>query len=320
MSSSGSGVATAAGLCFAAIGTDTGGSIRNPASANGVVGLKPTYGRVSRYGVLAMAPSLDHVGPMARTVADAAIMFDAIAGFDPQDSTSLNEPPSNVLGQTNHGIKNLRIGLDRTYALKDIDSGQAAALENAIKVLESLGTQIVDVKMPNVADVVDTWMPICASEMASAHAANYPSRASEYGPYLREFLESGLHVTPQQLSAARKRRAELTTQFSALLNSVDAMIGPAGGDPAWPITHELQVGPMAAYHAAWSAAAPRSSEFTMPMDLAGVPAICLPCGFAPEGVPYSVQFTGPRLSERMLCRIAHAYEQATSWHERHPKV
>jgi amidase len=320
MSSSGSGVATAAGLCFAAIGTDTGGSIRNPASANGVVGLKPTYGRVSRYGVLAMAPSLDHVGPMARTVADAAIMFDAIAGFDPQDSTSLNEPPSNVLGQINQGINNLRIGLDRTYALKDIDSGQAAALENAIKVLESLGAQIVDVKMPNVADVVDTWMPICASEMASAHAANYPSRASEYGPYLREFLESGLHVTPQQLSAARKRRAELTTQFSALLNSVDAMIGPAGGDPAWPITHELQVGPMAAYHAAWSAATPRSSEFTMPMDLAGVPAICLPCGFAPEGVPYSVQFTGPRLSEGMLCRIAHAYEQATSWHERHPKV
>jgi amidase len=247
-------------------------------------------------------------------------MFDAIAGFDPQNSTSLNEPPSNVLGQINQGIKNLRIGLDRIYALKDIDSGQAAALENAIKVLESLGAQIVDVKMPNVADVVDTWMPICASEMASAHAVNYPSRASEYGPYLREFLESGLHVTPQQLSAARKRRAELTTQFSALLNSVDAMIGPAGGDPAWPITHELQVGPMAAYHAAWSAAAPRSSEFTMPMDLAGVPAICLPCGFAPEGVPYSVQFTGPRLSEWILCRIAHAYEQATSWHERHPKV
>jgi len=320
MSSSGSGVATAAGLCFASIGTDTGGSIRNPASANGVVGLKPTYGRVSRYGVLAMAPSLDHVGPMARTVADAAIMFDAMAGFDPQDPTSLNEPPPNVRGQIDRGIKNLRIGLDRTYALKGIDSGQASALENAVKVLESLGAQIVDVKMPDVASVVEIWMPICSSEMAAAHAAHYPSRASEYGPYAREFLASGLRVTPRQLSAARKRRAELTTQFAALLDSVDAMAGPAGGDPAWPITHELQVGPMAAYHAAWSAAAPRSSEFTMPMDLAGVPAICLPCGFAPEGVPYSIQFTGRRLSEGMLCRIAYAYEQATSWHDRHPKV
>ncbi len=156
--------------------------------------------------------------------------------------------------------------------------------------------------------------------MAAAHAANYPSRASEYGPYLREFLAFGLRVTPQQLSSARKRRAELTAQFAALLSSVDGMAGPAGGDPAWPITHELQVGPMAAYHAAWSAASPRSSEFTMPMDLAGVPAICLPCGFASEGVPYSIQFTGRRLSEGTLCRIAHAYEQATSWHDRHPEV
>ena len=232
----------------------------------------------------------------------------------------MNEPPSNVLGQIDQGIKNVRIGLDRTYALKGIDSGQAAALENAIKVVESLGARIVEVKMPSVADAVDTWMPICASEMAAAHAANYPSRASEYGPYLREFLAFGLRVTPQQLSAARKRRAELTAQFAALLSSVDGMAGPAGGDPAWPITHELQVGPMAAYHAAWSAAAPRSSEFTMPMDLAGVPAICLPCGFASEGVPYSIQFTGRRLSEGMLCRIAHAYEQATSWHDRHPEV
>ncbi len=319
MSSSGSGVATAAVLCFASIGTDTGGSIRMPSSANGIVGLKPTYGRVSRYGVLAMAPSLDHVGPMARSVADAAIMFDAIAGYDPRDPTSLNEPQSNVLGQIDQGIKNVRIGLDRTYALKGIDSGQAAALENAISALESLGARIVEVKMPSVADVVDTWMPICSFEMAVAHAANYPSRASEYGPYLREFLASGLRVTTQQLSAARKRRAELTTQFAALLNSIDAIAGPAGGDPAWPITHELPVGPMAAYHAAWSAAAPRSSEFTMPMDLAGVPAICLPCRFAPEGVPYSIQFTGRRMSEGMLCRIAHVYEQATSWHDRHPE-
>lgn len=320
MSSSGSGVAVAAGLCFAAIGTDTGGSIRNPSSANGVVGLKPTYGRVSRYGVLAMAPSLDHVGSMARTVADAAIMFDAIAGPDPQDSTSLNEPPSNLLGQVGQSVKDLQIGLDRTYALEGIDSGQAAAIESAIKVIEGMGARIVEIRMPNVADVVSTWMTICSSEMAAAHAANYPSRANEYGPYLREFLASGLRVTPQQLSAARKRRAEITTQFAAVLNSVDAMAGPAGGDPAWPITHELQVGPMGPYHAAWSAAAPRSSEFTMPMDLAGVPAICLPCGFAPEGVPYSIQFTGRALSEGMLCRIAHAYEQATVWHDRHPDL
>lgn len=156
-------------------------------------------------------------------------------------------------------------------------------------------------------------MAICSSEMAAAHAPNYPSRANEYGPYLREFLASGLRVTPQQLSAAHNRRTELTTAFASLLNSVDAMAGPAGGDPAWSISHDLQVGSMGPYHAAWSAAAPRSAEFTMPMDLAGVPATCLPCEFAPEGVPYSIQFTGGRLSEATLCRIAHTYERATNW-------
>ncbi|MGZ3347262.1 MAG: amidase family protein, partial [Caulobacteraceae bacterium] len=203
-------------------------------------------------------------------------------------------------------------------ALEGIDSGQAAALENAVKVLESLGARIVEVKMPNLTAVVDTWMAICSAEMAAAHAPNYPSRANEYGPYLREFLASGLRVTSQQLSAAHKRRTELTTTFASLLNSVDAMAGPAGGDPAWPITHDLQVGPMAAYHAAWTAAAPRSSEFTMPMDLAGVPALCLPCGISADGLPYSIQFTGRRLSEPMLCRVAYAYEQATDWRNRHP--
>lgn len=320
MSSSGSGVATAAGLCFGSIGTDTGGSIRNPASANGVVGLKPTYGRVSRYGVLPMSPSLDHVGAITRTVADAAIMFDAIAGFDPHDSTSLNEPPPNVFRQLNHGINGLRIGIDRTYAFTGIDPGQKAALEKALQVLVSLGARIVDVKMPDLTGLVDTWMAICSSEMFAAHTANYPSRAQEYGPYLREFLQTGSRVTQAALAGAKKRRAELTAQFNTLLESVDAMAGPAGGDPAWPITHALQVGPLPAYHAAWSAAAPRSAEFTMPMDLAGVPAICLPCGFAAEGVPYSIQFTGRRLSEAMLCQIAHAYEHATNWHNLHPNV
>ena len=284
------------------------------------MGLKPTYGRVSRYGVLPMSASLDHVGPVARRVADAAIMFDAIAGFDPQDSTSLQQPPPDVLSQLDRGINGVRIGVDRRYALTGIDPGQKAALEKALEVLATLGARIVDVKMPDLTGVVDTWMTICSSEMFAAHAANYPSRAQKYGPYLREFLQMGSRVTPTTFAAAKKRQSELTAHFVALLDSVDAMAGPAGGDPAWPITHELQVGPMAAYHKAWSAAAPSSAEFTMPMDLAGVPAICLPCGFAPEGVPYSIQFTGRPLSEGMLCQIAHAYEQATNWHHRHPNV
>jgi amidase len=319
MSSSGSGVATAAGLCYAAIGTDTGGSIRFPASANGVVGLKPTYGRVSRFGVLAMADSLDHVGPMARSVADVAIMFDAIAGRDPKDPTSL-EGPARAFQDLTEDIRGVRIGVDRDYALKGIDSGQAAAIDKALQVLSGLGATIVDVRMPDLSGVTEMWLAICGSEMAAAHAATYPSRASEYGPYLREFLATGARVTPQQLTAARQRREVFTAAFTRVLESVDAIAGPSGGDPAWPITHAIQVGSLPAYHQAWSAAAPRSAEFTMPMDLAGVPAICLPCGFSADGLPYSIQFTGRRVSESMLCRIAHAYEQATDWHTRHPNV
>jgi amidase len=168
--------------------------------------------------------------------------------------------------------------------------------------------------------VVETWLAICGAEIVAAHAATYPARASDYGPYMREFLAEGARVTPQQLAAARERRAALTMQWTAVLESVDAVAGPAGGDPAWPITHALQVGSLPEYHKAWSTAHPRSAEFTMPMDLAGVPAICAPCGFSSDGLPYSIQLTGRRLAEATLCRIASAYEQATAWHTRHPTV
>jgi amidase len=320
MSSSGSGVATAAGLCFASIGTDTGGSIRNPSSANGIVGLKPTYGRVSRYGVLVMAASLDHVGPMARRVADAAIMFDAIAGRDRNDPTSLNAGPATTVAGLKLGIRGLRIGVDRNYALKGIDGGQARAIEAALDVVARLGAKIIDVHIPDLTGMPDIWATICGAEIVAAHAQDHPTRANAYGPYMQAFLARGRSVTQQQLADARRKRDALAGQFIALLDTVDAMAGPAGGDPAWPITHDVQVGPLPAYHQAWSIAAPRSAEFTMPMDLAGVPAICLPCGFSPDGLPYSIQFTGRRLSETMLCRIAHAYEQATPWHTRHPDV
>ena len=320
MSSSGSGVAAAAGLCFAAVGTDTGGSIRNPASANGVVGLKPTYGRVSRYGVMDMAASLDHVGCLARGVADACVMFDAMAGLDANDATSLDAPPADTQAVLGQSIRGLKIGVDHTYALSGIDHGQAAALETALNVLTRLGAKIVDVKMPDLSDMLATWQTICSAEIVVAHKGDYPARAADMGPYLRMFLEGGTKVTPDQLAAARERRKAFTARFTAMLETVDVMAGPAGGDPAWPITHAIQVGPLPAYHVAWSAAAPRSAEFTMPMDLAGTPAICLPCGFSPDGLPYSIQFTGRRLSEAMLCRVARAYEQTTGWHLRHPPV
>jgi amidase len=320
LSSSGSGVAVAAGLCFAAIGTDTGGSIRYPSSACGLAGLKPTYGRVSRHGVWGLSQSLDHVGPMARRVADVAIMFDAIAGHDPQDATSLTDPTSSTVAQLGQRIDGLRIGIDRDYALKGIDPGQAASIEDALKVLAGLGAQIVDVKMPDMTVMVNSWVAICAPEALAFHKAYYPSRKGDYGLYFRQMLEWGASVTPQQLAQAQTWRSDFNARFVALTESVDAMACPAGGAPAWPVTRELHVGTFEDYTAAWTKAEPRAAEFTMPMNLAGTPAICLPSGFSPTGLPYSIQFAGRRLSEPLLCRIAHAYEQATSWHTRHPAL
>ncbi len=318
MSSSGSGVATAAGLCFGAIGTDTGGSIRFPSSACGVVGLKPTYGRVSRFGLLPLAESLDHVGPMAREVGDVAVMLDVVAGSDPKDPTCLREPAVHAVASTRVGIEGVRIGIDREYVFAAIDPGQAVAFGEVLRVLAGLGAHLVEVRFPDLAGMNEAWATLCDYEATLAHAANYPSRAGEYGPYFREALEAGSRVTPEQLADAGTKRTAFSAKLAVVLESVDALVCPSGGDPAWPITHELQVGGRQAYHAAWAAAAPRATDFTFPMNLAGTPAICLPCGFSADGLPYSAQFAGRRLSEGMLCRIADAYEQATPWHTVHP--
>ena len=205
-SSSGSGVATAAGLCFASLGTDTGGSIRYPAMANGVVGLKPTYGRVSRYGVLDLAETLDHVGPMTRRSWDAAVVFEAIAGFDPEDPTSLQDPVPDMLAGIESGVQGLRLGFDRAFSTDGVEPGLTAAIEQGLAVLESLGAEIVEVRMPDLSDVPTAWDTLCSFEAAEAHAANYPSRSDEYGGYFREYLALGASVTADQRADANRVR------------------------------------------------------------------------------------------------------------------
>lgn len=320
ISSSGSGVATAAGLCFASIGTDTGGSIRFPSSANGVVGLKPTYGRVSRFGVLPFAESLDHVGPMARRVADVAIMLEAIAGRDVRDTTSLNEPVPSLSAHLGESIAGLRIGIDRRFALEGIDRGQAASIEAALEVFSGLGARIVEVEMPALKGVGYAWFVLATTEAVAAHARTYPSQAEKYGPYIRDFLDVGRAWKPEEVAAAREVRKKFTAEFTRFLDSMDAMICPAGGSPAWPVTHDLQVGRMKPLGDAWQAALPRFDEFTGTLNLAGTPSISVPSGFSTDGLPYSIQIAGARLSEPLLCRIAHAYEEATAWHARHPRL
>jgi amidase len=316
-SSSGSGVATATGLCFASLGSDTGGSIRFPSAANGLVGLKPTYGRVSRYGVLPLAESMDHVGPMTRSAADAAVMLQAIAGFDPNDPSSLSAPVPDLHEDIERGVEGMRIGFDRSDTASHPDPGQVVSIEAALATLEDLGARIVEATMPAIeGSLGSVWFTLGAHEAFRAHQAHFPSRAADYGPYFREFLEVGSQVTDAAYAEASRHRAEYAERFRAVLSTVDALASPAAGI-AFPVTPDLLYGHMAAFEPFLPLI---GLQFAAPANLAGVPAICLPCGFSDEGLPYSIQFTGRALSEAALLRIAHAYEQATAWHTRHPSV
>jgi amidase len=325
VSSSGSGVATAAGLCFASLGTDTGGSIRFPSTASGLVGLKPTYGRVSRHGVLPLAESLDHVGPMARSVRDAAIVFAAIAGHDPNDSTSLQAPVPNMLAELDRGVQGLRIGFDRAYALDGGDRGLAAAIELAVAELQQLGARIVDVQLPDVSEVHAAWFTVCTAEAAKAHRENFPSRANEYGAYFREFLEFGARVSEADLAKARQVGKAIGAGFLTVSSTVDAVLSPSGGVP-FKIPPGLQYGSMAEWNQVLAqilktlGIEKAFTSFTFPHSFAGAPTLTLPCGVTSDGLPYSMQLAGSPLSEAMLCRIGHDYEKSTPWHQRHPNV
>ncbi len=318
VSSSGSGVATAAGLCFASLGTDTGGSIRYPSMANGVVGLKPSYGRVSRYGVLELAASLDHIGPMARSVKDAAIVFDVIAGFDEKDATSLKDSIPSIAEMLTGDISDMRIGVDERYLSEGTEPGLVDAIHTAVEVLTRLGAKIVSVTMPgsDPMELRNAWLPICAYEAHTAHGATYPSRADEYGGYLGDALKLGASMTAADYALATELRATLSQKYMAAMASVDAVICPSGGS-VFAVEKEVQYGDMEELK---TVIQHFQGQFTIPADLAGTPAITVPCGFSTQDHPYALQFLGSRLSEPGLCRIAHAYEQATRWHERHPTI
>ena len=316
VSSSGSGVATAAGLCFGSLGTDTGGSIRYPSMANGIVGLKPTYGRVSRYGVMELAGSLDHVGPMTRSVKDAAIIFEAIAGRDQSDPTSLTEEMPNIVAQLKGDIAGLTIGVDESYISEGTNPGLVSAIEAAITDFEKLGATIVEVTMPesDPMQLRNLWLPITGYEAAQAHADTFPARADEYGGYLRGILELGLSMSEADYETALNKRKQYCQGFESELAKVDAVVCPAGGF-VFEANKEAQYGDAEAMR---EIIKHFQGQFTIPSDLAGTPGLILPCGFSPDNRPYALQLLGKKLSEPTLCRLGHAYEQANDWHLKHP--
>jgi amidase len=311
VSSSGSGVAVAAGLAYGALGTDTGGSIRFPCACNGIVGIKPTWGRVSRYGVFPLAASLDHVGPMTRCVRDAAAMLAIIAGADPRDSTTLADPVPDYTADLDRPIGGIRIGVDRAYCFDGTAPEVGAVVDEAIGVLRGLGAHLIEVTVPPYDALLTGWTPFTAVEAAIAHRATYPAQANAYGPALRSLLELGTALPAREYAHTQLARLAFTGALRRLFADIDLLVCPAMPLPP-PTVEEVRT------LAGAAEATAAILRFTAPFDFSGSPTISLPCGFTADGMPLGLQMVARHLDEPLLCRVGHAYEQATPWHERHP--
>jgi aspartyl-tRNA(Asn)/glutamyl-tRNA(Gln) amidotransferase subunit A len=310
-SSAGSGVSVAIGSAFGAIGTDTGGSIRIPAAVNGIVGLKPTYGRVSRYGVVPLGTSLDHVGPLTRTVEDNAIMLRAIAGYDAADGGSIDEPVIDYRSGLESGVHGLTIGVEHRYFFYEgVPADIRAAVERVIETLRALDVGIVEVELPELDWSPETLMTIMGAEASAYHRQRLRERAADYDPATRRSLQMGEFIPATHYLMAQRARALLKNRMANLFNAhrLDALISPTS-----PVT----TGPLAELNtprADYPAESPSLSmiHHTFSANLTGQPALSVPCGLADNGLPVSFQLLGRPFDEATLFRLAHAYE-----HEHH---
>jgi amidase len=314
VSSSGSGVATAAGFCFGALGTDTGGSIRMPSAACGLSGIKPTWGRVSRHGLFPLAESFDHVGPMARSAADAAAILQVIAGEDPADPTALPGLVPDYLAELGGGISGLSIGVDRTVLEANVDPLVIDNVKQAIAVLRGLGARIREVACPPLTPLLVTVVPLMLMEVVVAHAAMYPLHADRYGPDLKRMLDSGAAFTATDVARSVHSRAAFSGALRKLFDDVDLLLTPASPAPT-PTWNEIE-----ALSGDLGAVLDRVGRYTFPFNVSGNPTISLPSGFAPAGLPLGIQLVGLHQSEALLCRAGHAFQQATGFHCVHPRL
>lgn len=332
-SSGGSAAAVAAGFAPAALGTDTGGSIRQPASFCNVVGIKPTYGRVSRYGAIAFASSLDQIGPFARNTADAALITEVIAGHDPLDSTSVSHPVPHFSAATQRGIRGMRIGIPKEYFITGLHPEVEAAIRKALNKLEELGGKIVEVSLPHTELAVAVYYVLAPAE-ASSNLARYDgvryghrtesaksleelyarSRSEGFGPEVQRRILVGSYVLSAGYFDAyyrksQKVRALIAKDFSeAFSKSCDIIACPTSPTPPFKIGEKTE-DPLAMY---------LSDVFTIPLNLAGLPGLSVPCGFDSAGLPIGLQLIGKAWDEESLFAAAGAYEAATEWHKRRP--
>ena len=306
-SSSGSGAALAAGLVTGATGSDTGGSIRGPAAFCGIVGLKPTYGRSSRAGVLTLSWTLDHTGPMARTVQDCAFLLQPLAGYDPVDPASSRAPVDDYVAPLGRDIRGLKIGVPRAYFLEEVDAEVARAFEEALETLRRLGAEVRDVQIPSLRGA-HSFLLILMAEAYAYHESDIREHPELYGDVLRERILAGALVTASEYTQAQRIRAEICRETAEVLKTVDVLASPTALKPATPFAQAFD--PEFAF--------PKSNM--APFNLTGLPTLALPCGFSASGLPVSFQLSGRPFEEATVLRAGHAYEQATTWHTRRPPV
>lgn len=315
ISSSGAAVATAAGLCFGATASDTGGSIRWPCAATGLTGIKPTWGRVSRHGVFELAASLDHVGVMARSAADAAALLETIAGADAKDPTALQAPVPRYTVQTEAPVGGLRVGVDPDWNARDVDPQTRRMMEAAMRVFEQLGATLVPLRFPSeeAAQAVRDWAPLCAVEAAVAHASTYPSRKQEYGPVLASVIERGRALPGQAYQDILLRRLAMRGRIDAVFAHVDALLMPV--QPMPPLTLDA-ISVLGAQPGLVEAL----QRYTCVFDMTGHPCLTLPAGQCEAGMPMGLQLAAAQLGEPVLFRLGAAFQAATSWHLRRPAL
>lgn len=310
-SSSGSGVATAAGLCYGSLGTDTGGSIRFPSAANGLTGIKPTWGRVSRFGAFELAATLDHIGPMARCAADAAAILGAIAGADPKDATASLKPVPNYLASMHQGLRGLRIGIDTRWNSDDVDAPTTQALAAAMDVVKYLGGEFFEVTFPDPEQMIIDWFPLCGIEAAVAHEKTYPLLKDQYGPGLSGILDLGRTQSGIDYQKIILHRQEFSGRLSSLFQGIDLLLIPSTGVASPTVAKMATLGEDPDLISA-------VLRYTCPFDMSGSPTITLPAGFTEAGMPIALQFVSRHFEEELLVRAGWDFQQATNWHKQHP--
>jgi aspartyl-tRNA(Asn)/glutamyl-tRNA(Gln) amidotransferase subunit A len=304
-SSSGSGTALAAHLVTCATGSDTGGSVRNPASFCGIVGLKPTYGRISRAGIIPLSWSLDHAGPMARRVTDIALLLQAMAGPDRRDSSAAVQPVPDYQAALQGGLQNMRIGVPRTYFFEDGEPEVIATVRAAIAAMQQLGASVHEIDLPHAFLGPAASWAIAYTESFAFHRENFFARPRDYTPTFLHKITGAALLTAEERVTAQRLRQVITAEFVAALETVDVIVAPTTAYPAYPIGGSS---PQADMH-----------SLTRPISLTGLPALALPCGFTRAGLPVSMQLIGRAWEESTVLRVGYAYEQAAGWyHHRAP--